>query len=157
MQLVLKMDLADAATRVVAFRSILESIVAVNKAYLRAHPSTPRLYRSGVVYRDEPIGYESFVDIPHVIRAGWGDCAHLCAWRVAELQLRGLHASVDVCSQRPIRVRGVETPVYHIRVRLPDGRIEDPSQYLTPGYPLQVPESTALASIGPLARLTKRR
>lgn len=157
MQLVLKMDLQDASTRVVAFRSILESIVVVNKAYLRQNASTPRLYRSGVVYRDEPLGYESFVDIPHVLRAGWGDCAHLCAWRVAELQLRGLQASIDVCSQRSMRVRGVETPVYHIRVRLPDGRIEDPSQYLTPGYPLRVPESSTLASIGPLARLSKRR
>jgi len=64
---------------------LLESLVAVNRAYLRHH-ATKSLYSSGVVY-GRTVEWDS---IPAVRHRGYGDCKSLTAWRIAELRERGI-------------------------------------------------------------------
>ncbi len=62
-----------------------------NLVLLENHPLTPPLYdyaKAGTVrYLREPQGtkYETVKSIPLLITEGGGDCAHLSAWRLAEL------------------------------------------------------------------------
>ena len=56
-------------------RRALEGIVIVNRAQIKAGEVGP-LYASGVRYRDEPPGTETFRDAFTVQRLGHGDCAH---------------------------------------------------------------------------------
>lgn len=81
------------------------------------------LYEQGVVYQTEPRGEESFSTPLLVKERGYGDCADLSLWRVAELRNAGVPAAYDIYIQHPSRLRRV----FHVRVRLPDGRVEDPS------------------------------
>lgn len=106
-------------------RFAIESAILVNRAHLRAFPNTPPLYSSGVRYRREPPGVEDFSDIEAIIRRGYGDCAQLVAWRVAELRERGEAAGVRII-WRKYTPRG-KPRVFHVQVRREDGRIEDPS------------------------------
>lgn len=106
---------------------LLETIVTVNRVSLRLNPKLPKLYASGVRYANEPSGYDSFVDIYKILQCGHGDCAHLCAWRVAELRYEGERATIrvewrDWKDGRP--------KLFHVLVRRADGTIEDPSALL---------------------------
>jgi hypothetical protein len=108
---------------------LLECLTAANQMYLRAHPSTPPLYSSGVRYMREPPGEEEWNTIP-VCLAEWShgrgsDCEDLACWRVAELRAAGIPASPVFYFRRRAQLS-----IYHIVVRLPDGRIEDPSSKL---------------------------
>ncbi len=118
----------------------VELLVAVNRQLLRTL-ALPPLYHSGVIYRTDPPGVVSLVDATNCYRARWGHCAHLSAWRCAELQegRPGMwlpeHATIRVKWQpRPDR-RG---RLFHVQVRrAPDSRvpleqrpIEDPSRIL---------------------------
>ena len=110
-----------------AIKPLLVANVLINRFYLRAHPGTPPLYRSGVRYRNEDPtkGYEDFAIIPAILGRGWGDCDDLCPWRVAELQEQGEKAG--------IRIKWKRTPngkLYHVQVRRANGTIEDPSRIL---------------------------
>jgi hypothetical protein len=77
-----------------------------------------------VRYRLEPHGEEYIADIPTIQELGWGDCAMLIAWRIAELQETGEPAAA-------VQIKGTRLPdgkrLFHARVRRADGRIEDPS------------------------------
>lgn len=106
-------------------RSLLEAVANNNRRFLR-RVQVPPLYESGVRYLFEPREQESVRDIAAVVARGGGDCAHLCAWRVAELREAGepdagFHL---VWPKRPNSAGGYD---YHIRVRRADGRSEDPS------------------------------
>ena len=82
------------ADRVRSERSLLllmEAMCAIDLLHLRQRPY-PKLYESGVVYRRED-GTENWLDIPHVLAAGWGDCEDLAFWRVAELRAAGVKAA----------------------------------------------------------------
>jgi hypothetical protein len=70
---------------------LMEAMCAINQRHLR-QKRYPKLYQSGVVYRRED-GTENWLDIPHVIEAGWGDCEDLTFWRVAELRAEGVKAA----------------------------------------------------------------
>lgn len=105
----------------------LEALTRCNVLWLESHPTTPMLYQSGVVYKQEK-NSEAWLDIPHVIENGWGDCEDLAAWRVAELRFR------HRVQARPY-LKWYHRPkegftLYHVQVRLPDGKIEDPSAQL---------------------------
>ena len=50
---------------------VMEAMCAINQLHLK-QKRYPKLYESGVVYRRED-GTENWLDIPHVIKAGWGD------------------------------------------------------------------------------------
>lgn len=66
---------------------MLEALCKVNEGELKRKPYPP-LYESGVHYEREN-GTENWLDIPHIIEAGWGDCEDLACWRVAELRMKG--------------------------------------------------------------------
>lgn len=82
----------------------------------------PELYRSGIVYRREPIGEEHWQTATELLRNGLGDCEDLSAYRAAELRMLGEPAGVAIVPTR----RGS----FHAVVRRGDGRIEDPSKIL---------------------------
>lgn len=115
----------------VVLRLFLEALVAANVAYLQATPGAPTLYGSGVFYKRErpkikgmPIP-EEWLSIPYIVAQGWGDCEDLACWRVAELLQQGIKAQPAFTYRQVGRYS-----VYHIFVRLPDGRTEDPSKRL---------------------------
>lgn len=108
--------------------ALYAAMQTANEAYLRAHPSTPPLLRSGVVYaRESAVAEPGEVlrDIPSVRRDGWGDCDDLACWRAAELVVRaGRRAQV-------VLIPGGRAARYHAVVYCPDTRrIHDPSAKL---------------------------
>jgi hypothetical protein len=80
--------LGDPVTFAETVKRALENVVHLNCATLLAYPSIPDIYASGVVWQFEPPGEESIVDIPAVLLNMFGDCAHVAAWRCAELNAR---------------------------------------------------------------------
>lgn len=104
---------------------LLHALTAIDLDWLNAHPTTPRLYAAGVVYKAERLGMEIWRSIPRVRALGFGDCEDLVCWRVAELRKDGENA--HAFSKRKRTPRGW---LYHILVRRADGTIEDPSQLL---------------------------
>lgn len=119
----------DAARSERVLRGLLVALSAANCSYLKAHPETPWLYEAGVVYQAEEPGHEDWQTIPYVLDRGEGDCEDLACWRVAELRIRRGIRAVPRLTWRP-RVNG---RLYHITVRYPDGRVEDPSRVLGMG------------------------
>jgi len=108
-------------------RSLLAALVMVDYLSIKADPSLPSLYSSGVVFGREPRGVETFVDLHEVRRKGWGDCAHLAAWRCAELRAKGERATLRVTWQvDPAR----RLRIFHVLVRRADRSVEDPSKLL---------------------------
>ncbi len=107
-------------------RSLLQALVMVNRIALRSDPRIPPLYSSGVRYIREPKGRETFRDLYVTIANKGGDCAHLAAWRVAELQETGENATIRI--SWVVTRRGPR--VFHVLVRRGDGSIEDPSKLL---------------------------
>lgn len=106
---------------------MLRNLFEIDVLYLRAHPETPLLYRSGVRYQEEPKGQEDWQDIPTTIGMGIADCEDVACWRAAELVVRyGIQARPVFKEQR----RDDGSYLYHIVVRYPDGREEDPSRIL---------------------------
>lgn len=120
---------AEDAPEVVAraVTHLLEGVININRLSLR-RGEIPPLYESGVVYQDEPEDYESIVDGATTYRVGVGDCAHLAAWRVAELREAGEHAGITIEWGPSVREPGLR--LYHVQVRRKDGSIEDPSVIL---------------------------
>lgn len=104
---------------------LVNTLFELNVRYLREHPETPLLYRSGVFYLEEPKQKEYWRDIPMVLLYGEGDCEDLAAWRAAELVVR------NNINARPY-VTYEDTPneiLFHVAVMTPQG-IEDPSSIL---------------------------
>jgi len=106
---------------------LLEALCRINEDLLRTK-ACPHLYQSGVRYQPED-GTEEWLDIPHVIEAGVGDCEDLACWRVAELRHAGMKAKPYAKWKR---VDGVYH--YHALV-LREGKdgqpvLEDPSHHL---------------------------
>lgn len=110
-------------------RVLLRALAAADVEYLRAHPDTPPLYRSGVRYRAERVPREYWKGIAETLEDGHGDCEDLACWRCAELIVRQRVAAEPVFRYRRVG----RLSVYHILVRTPDGRIEDPSAALGMG------------------------
>lgn len=124
---------------------LLEAVIANNRYLMRQHPGRfPPLYRSGVRFRAEPWAsmptdgsrrppLEQFTPYPVLLKRGWGDCAQLCAVRVAELRESG---ESDAALRFYCRTQG-EGPQrrrwYHVEVRRGKAggdAIEDPSREL---------------------------
>lgn len=79
---------ASQAENAEVLRVMLESLIAVNRVYLRSH-SVPSLYRSGVVYGRTA----TWDSIPALYHRGSGDCKSLSAARIAELREQGKKAA----------------------------------------------------------------
>ena len=111
---------------------LLRALCALDMLYLRSHPDTPDLKKSGVVYKTQPGGCERFLTIPMILQRGSGDCDQLAPWRCAELRVRhGIKAFPEV--------RKMSDHLWHVYVRCPNGKVEDISAHL--GMP--VPPSLA--------------
>lgn len=117
-----------------ALRLLLEALVIANQIYLRQHPECPSPYDvPGLRWEQEPIGVEDWQSIPYILERKRADCedlaAYLCAWR---RERNGIVSAVCDFTHRNVRLPGGVGVVslYHIVVRLPDGRIEDPSRKL---------------------------
>lgn len=112
---------------------VLEVIARYNQAYLKRH-KVPSIYRLGVRFRAEPWAgkVEQFASAEPVLRSGWGDCAQLCAIRVAELRNAGNAATFRVyCRGAWPKQRLFHVQVRHAPTKLyPRGRIEDISRIL---------------------------
>ena len=115
---------SDAQARVL--ERLLEALIEADIEYLRACPSTPSLYESGVVYEEEPGERDNWQDIPETLGLGTGDCEDLGCWRIAELRFRAQEHATAFITWREVE----ERTVYHIAVRRSDGTVEDPSRLL---------------------------
>lgn len=111
-----------------ALKSLLWALVKTNLHYLKDNPRTLPIYHSGVVYRRELD--EEWRDIPTLLEAGEGDCEDLSCWRAAELIFRKGIPARPMLSLKRFNVGGTLRGLYHVRVLLPGGRIEDPSAVL---------------------------
>lgn len=137
----------------VAIRPVLGALIVANRLYLRTH-HVPLLYKSGVRYKEEPLGtIEEFAAIPVCIERGWGDCDDLAPWRVAELREAGeKNASIRLtwrfvardpderlCPRGGLHdfrdgvctlCQALGQKLFHVVVRRANGDTEDPSKIL---------------------------
>ena len=117
--------LQDPAQFAAVVQGVLKVVVTQNRGQVRK--GLPSLYRSGVRYREEPPDDDTFRDGESTLDRGHGDCAHLCAWRVAELQEAGEPAKIRI-KWGPLREGAPR--MFHVQIRRADGSIEDPSRIL---------------------------
>lgn len=129
-------DRSSPARRILRHQTLYEALAALTRINVRilsaAKPGAiPKLYDSGVRYIAEPEGAEDWLDILSALRQLRDpklpvDCEDLACWRAAELQMEGIEAHpVFLWRRMPDG-----SHLYHIVVRYPDGRIEDPSKRL---------------------------
>jgi len=107
-------------------RVLLNALVGLNLSEMSKH-NYPPLYRTGVRYRREPQSpgrYEQWKTIKELVASKHGDCEDLAAARVAELKRQGVRAMIWLSKHGP---------TWHVLVRYPDGKIEDPSKVLGMG------------------------
>lgn len=104
-----------------AINAALEGLTSLNQQLLRAGRCGP-LYKAGVRYRRDH--GETWDACTIVKQRGWGDCEDLASWRAAELRNAGIAARAVVVRSRTPGV------AWHCVVRLPNGKIEDPSAKL---------------------------
>jgi hypothetical protein len=106
---------------------LLRALTEIDAIFLRAHPETPRIYRSGVVYREEPSGMEDWQDIPTCLRLGKADCDDVSPWRAAEIQVRERTPAEPYFASAKRKGGGM---LYHILVNAKGRPPEDPSYVL---------------------------
>lgn len=127
-----------------AIEGAASGLVNLNLALMRRARQqgrqAPPLYKSGVRYRREPAGQETWDSWDRVLRRGYGDCEDLAAWRAAELRFNGI--------DRGARVAIVRTgpKLMHAVVRRSNGAIEDPSRRL--GMGADSAEARTMAELG---------
>lgn len=149
------LGIEDDSTLVQVADHLLEGVILNNLYLLKRYPGRfPPLYESGVRFRAEPWAtmpgtpggapgpgwqplppVEQFCPYPVLLNRRWGDCAQLCAARVAELRHGGekdamlrYYLRSDKPPGTPNRRRW-----YHVEVRRGKrggGEIEDPSRRL---------------------------
>lgn len=105
---------------------LLEDFTEDNVAYLLSHPEVAHPYQSGVRYRRERRGQERWQGIKKLLRRKRGDCEDLAAYLAAWYRAR-LGIKAKVVLKRFDKHGNVW---YHAIVKLPSGRIVDPSKAL---------------------------
>lgn len=106
---------------------LLEALVRSNIEYLKKHPSTLKIYKSGVVYRRED-GTEEWKAIPELLLDGYGDCEDLGAWLCAERRMQGYRSKCILS----YKIYG-SMYQYHVKVYTDGIGVEDPSRVLGMG------------------------
>jgi hypothetical protein len=101
--------------------ALLEGLVRQDLSQLRRGLAPP-IYASKVRYQREARGREHWQSAVLSMRLGTADCEDLSAWCAASYRLVGVDAVAIV--------KQVGPGLKHCLVRLPDGRIEDPSKRL---------------------------
>lgn len=99
---------------------LVDALVRLDVNQLKRH-RYPSIYKSGVRYRREGVGREQWQTIEDMLESGFGDCEDFAAWRCAELRMLGIRA------QPWFSKRG---KTWHVYVKYPDGKTEDPSEKL---------------------------
>lgn len=111
----------------VVIKQNLDANTVINQLFLHMY-HVPPLYKSRVVYREEPptiatlndgrtMTVEEFAIAPIVYARGWGDCDDLSPIRCAELRNKGEKASIRV----QWKTQPTGQKLYHILVRRPPG------------------------------------
>lgn len=108
-----------------ALRALMGALINLDYLYLRMHPNTPELYRSGVTYGRT----QTWDTIPALYGKKYGDCKSLTAALIAERRMHGIPAS-PVFRFAQNWTGGED---YHILVMNQDGSCEDPSKRLGMG------------------------
>ncbi|MEW6713162.1 MAG: hypothetical protein AB1403_25300, partial [Candidatus Riflebacteria bacterium] len=111
-----------------SWKKFLFQLMKTNLDVIKRH-GLPLLYSAGVKYQPEFMT-ENWQDAEETYIKGFGDCEDLAAWRAAELQLSGVNAYPDII-HKPTKHNSKN---YHAIVRLPNGKIEDPSVLLYKPY-----------------------
>lgn len=117
------------------FGLLLGALCAANEILLRSLLEVglrlPHLYESHVRYEREPAPQEEWLDIIELYERGIGDCEDLAAAMAAWLRVyRGVDAR-PAFARRMVDYPGMgPTWLFHCFVRLPDGRLLDPSKRL---------------------------
>lgn len=110
-------------------RALVSALVTIDILYLREHPLTPPLIRSGVRYRRQKLGADRWIDIPRMLETKEGSCEDLVAWRCAELALVGETATPAVLIQdMGMLPTGQPFVLYHVVTRRASGQLEDIAQ-----------------------------
>jgi hypothetical protein len=143
--------IADPMTLARLAANYLEGTIAHNRYLIRCgNGIVPPVLDSGVVFRDEPwaggalrdiLGrpspcLEEFCHLGIVLGRGWGDCAQICAWRIAELREQGNQAGLRIyCRPQPdkrrfFHVQTRHAPVPRFKNDPKAGPIEDTSRIL---------------------------
>lgn len=104
-------------------------LIDTNVVFLSTHRNVPSLYRSGVVYKEEPFGLEDFFDVPTILQQGHADCEDLAAWRAAEYRMAGYWSDVVVTWEAIELDSGDIDILFHVRTNSQFG-LEDPSEVL---------------------------
>ena len=107
-------------------RIMVDALVRLNLYEMRKH-RYPALYDTDVIYQRENKRRgtpERWQTIKDVYRRGHGDCEDLAAIRVAELRRQGIRA-VPWFKRRK--------NIWHVLVKYPSGKLEDPSRILGMG------------------------
>lgn len=120
----------------------VETLTRINQWHFRRGAAVP-LEESGAVYKPEPPGREDWDDCVKVASRGWGDCEDLAAYLCAQIrELEGVHAECvfkyRFVSAAEMRAQGYPSKhiprdgifLIHVLVRLPNGEVLDPSQWL---------------------------
>lgn len=118
-------QLRDRRVFALLVRALLSQLLAINVG-ARKRGEVPPLYSTRVYFRPEPPGVETFRDAVNTYRMGHGDCAHLAAWRAADLIVKGEKASLAV------KYPKAGQRLFHVVVRRENRAIEDPSTVLKP-------------------------
>lgn len=104
---------------------LLTKLVEANLVYLRRFPKTPHPYAANIRYIREKPGEETWQGIGQILAKGGGDCEDLASYLAAYEQFHGVNATPLVLyKQLP------QGHLFHIVVKYPDGRKEDPSKKL---------------------------
>jgi hypothetical protein len=122
-----------------AVNRALRLLVAQDVEYLRRHPGTPDLYRSGVRYQMEPLGREEWLTIPDVLARGVGDCEDLAAWRAAELRAKGYGDAFAFGVEAGVLTHPTAGRVAVVHVLVSRDGSCDPSQVEDPSAELGMP------------------
>jgi hypothetical protein len=109
-------------------QEMLDGLTAVDEAHLRAHPDTPLMRESGILYEEEPPMMEDWQDAATCLRMGTFDCDDGGPLRAAEIRVHeGLPARATFT---PPELRPDGGYLYHIDTDRGDGRQEDISRDL---------------------------
>ncbi len=111
-----------------ALKSLLRTLTGINVLILNEHPEIPDIFKAGVRYKPEH-HTEHWQDCLTTWRLGHGDCEDLASWYCAQLRVRHGIKAVPTATVRQLGQR----TIYHALVKLPNGKLVDPSRMLGMG------------------------
>ena len=121
-------DALPHAERVELLREFVESLISVNRAYLRHFPLAPALYAAGVRFVREELCGDEWQDAARILETRAASSPDLVAYRVAELRERDGEPTAGPLITSMVAPSGVT--LWHVSVVRESGAIEDPAVIL---------------------------